>query len=194
LLPKESTSRSIVFARTKHGADRIAEQLERAGIAAEALHGNKSQNARQRILASFKSSRPPVLVATDLAARGIEVDAVSHVFNFDLPNEPETYVHRIGRTGRAGATGRAIAFCAPAELKHLNAIEKLLDEPIEVDVEFSMQRPAMAPPERREQRRAYGTAVGRGGYRGPDGRGGSRGSRSGGRSSSRGSRPSAGTR
>lgn len=181
LLPRESNARSIVFTRTKHGADRIAEQLERAGIEAEALHGNKSQNARQRILASFKSSRPPVLVATDLAARGIDVDAVSHVFNFDLPNEPETYVHRIGRTGRAGATGRAIAFCAPAEMKHLVAIEKLLEESITVDGEHSMQRPAMAAPEKSEKRRRYGNSYSgaRGGYvRG--GRGGQRDSRGGG--------------
>jgi ATP-dependent RNA helicase RhlE len=173
MLPREPGARTIVFARTKHGADRIAEQLERAGLAAAALHGNKSQNARQRILASFKSKRPPVLVATDLAARGIDVDAVSHVFNFDLPNEPETYVHRIGRTGRAGAAGRAIAFCSPAELKHLDAIEDLIDESIIVDEEYSLERPASAPPEKREkrQRRLYGSAAGRGGYRGYDGRG-----------------------
>ncbi|MGN6546063.1 MAG: DEAD/DEAH box helicase [Aureliella sp.] len=185
LLARDAGSRSIVFARTKHGADRIAEQLERAGIKAEALHGNKSQNARQRILASFKSSRPPVLVATDLAARGIDVDGVSHVFNFDLPNEPETYVHRIGRTGRAGATGRAIAFCAPAEMKHLVAIEKLMEEAIPVDAEHSMQRPAMAAPEKREKRRGYGNGYSgsRGGY--------IRGGRSGGNRNSRGggSRP-----
>lgn len=177
LLPREQSARSIVFSRTKHGADRIAEQLERAGIEAEAIHGNKSQNARQRILARFKSARPPVLVATDLAARGIDIDAVSHVFNFDLPNEPETYVHRIGRTGRAGATGQAIAFCAPAEMKHLVAIENLLDESIPVDAEHSMQRPAMASAEKRDTRRSY--SGGRGGYRGYDGRGyDSRGPRS----------------
>ncbi len=149
LLPRSSDARVIVFARTKHGADRIAGYLTKANIDAEALHGNKSQNARQRILTRFKSARPQVLVATDLAARGIDVDNVTHVFNFDLPNEPETYVHRIGRTGRAGATGTAIAFCSPAEMKMLVGIERLLDEPIEIDAENSRERPPMASPEKK---------------------------------------------
>jgi ATP-dependent RNA helicase RhlE len=96
------------------------------------MHGNKSQNARQRTLAAFKSNRPPILVATDLAARGIDVDDISHVFNFDLPHEPETYVHRIGRTGRAGAAGQAIAFCDREERKHLTAIERLLRQSLPV--------------------------------------------------------------
>ncbi len=165
LLPRESSSRVIVFARTKHGADRIAGYLEKANIDAEALHGNKSQNARQRILAKFKSPRPQILVATDLAARGIDVDNVTHVFNYDLPNEPETYVHRIGRTGRAGATGTAIAFCSPAEMKMLVAIERLLDEPIEVDNENSRERPVMASPEK-ARRRPVPVSGNRGGYRG----------------------------
>lgn len=165
LLPKSSNSRVLVFSRTKHGADRIAEQLEKANVNAQALHGNKSQNARQRVLAQFKSANPPVLVATDLAARGIDVDAVSHVFNYDLPNEPETYVHRIGRTGRAGATGVAIAFCAPTELKHLLAIERLLGDAIAVDQVHSMQRPnshAATTEKRQPPRRAYSGS--RGGY------------------------------
>lgn len=170
LLPRESSSRVIVFARTKHGADRIAGYLEKANIDAEALHGNKSQNARQRILAKFKSPRPQILVATDLAARGIDVDNVTHVFNYDLPNEPETYVHRIGRTGRAGATGTAIAFCSPAEMKMLVAIERLLDESIEVDGENSRERPAMASSENKARRRPFPVGGGgggsRGGYRG----------------------------
>lgn len=180
MLPREAGSRIIVFARTKHGADRIALYLEKANIAAEALHGNKSQNARQRILAKFKSPRPQVLVATDLAARGIDIDNVTHVFNYDLPSEPETYVHRIGRTGRAGATGTAIAFCSPAEMKMLVAIERLLDEPILVDAENSRERPAMASPEKNSRRRSFavggassgrsGAGGGRGGYRGSDSR------------------------
>jgi ATP-dependent RNA helicase RhlE len=141
LLPRDRHARTIVFSRTKHGADRIAERLEKAGFNAAALHGNKSQNARQRVLAQFKSNHPPVLVATDLAARGIDVERVSLVVNFDLPDEPETYVHRIGRTGRAGATGRAIAFCSPAEVKNLIAIERLLEEAIPVDEANSDARP-----------------------------------------------------
>lgn len=166
LLPREASSRVIVFARTKHGADRIALYLEKANIDAEALHGNKSQNARQRILAKFKSPRPQILVATDLAARGIDVDNVTHVFNYDLPNEPETYVHRIGRTGRAGATGTAIAFCSPAEMKMLVAIERLLEEPIGVDAENSRERPAVAAPEKKVRRRPFPVGGSRGGYRG----------------------------
>ncbi|MFO1066369.1 MAG: DEAD/DEAH box helicase [Pirellulales bacterium] len=144
LIPRENNSRCIVFARTKHGADRVAEQLTRAGYQAWALHGNKSQNARQRVLAAFKSNRPPILVATDLAARGIDVDNVTHVFNYDLPMEPETYVHRIGRTGRAGATGIAIAFCSPAEMKQLIAIEQITGETMPIDPDHSMERPIVA--------------------------------------------------
>ena len=105
LLREPAVTRAIVFTRTKHGANRVAQQLDRDGIAAEAIHGNKSQNARQRALESFKNGKTWVLVATDIAARGIDIDAVSHVFNFELPHEPESYVHRIGRTGRAGAYG-----------------------------------------------------------------------------------------
>jgi ATP-dependent RNA helicase RhlE len=130
ILKTEAVTRALVFTRTKHGADRVVEQLQKAGIAAEALHGNKSHAARQRTLAQFRSTRPPVLVATDLAARGIDVDAVSHVLNYDLPVEPETYVHRIGRTGRAGATGVAVSFCDESERKHLRAIERLLKKPL----------------------------------------------------------------
>ncbi len=132
LLKNQPVKRAIVFCRTKHGADRLSQQLERVGIASLALHGDKSQTARQRALAHFKSSHPPVLVATDVAARGIDVDAVSHVFNFDLPNESETYVHRIGRTGRAGATGQAISFCDDSERGYLKSIERLIRLPIPV--------------------------------------------------------------
>jgi ATP-dependent RNA helicase RhlE len=111
LISTRAVGRALVFTRTKRGADRLSKHLNKSGIRAEAMHGDKSQNARQRSLAAFKSSRPPILVATDVAARGIDVDSVSHVFNYDLPNEPETYVHRIGRTGRAGTAGVAVSFC-----------------------------------------------------------------------------------
>jgi ATP-dependent RNA helicase RhlE len=126
LVKKTEITRVLVFTRTKHGADKVARHLSKSGIRAEAIHGNKSQNHRQRALANFKSDRPPVLVATDVAARGLDIDAVSHVINYDLPNVPETYVHRIGRTGRAGAAGIAFSFCAADEREHLREIEKLL--------------------------------------------------------------------
>ncbi|MBL0926889.1 MAG: DEAD/DEAH box helicase [Phycisphaerales bacterium] len=125
LLGDGTIVRALVFTRTKHGADRVTKRLHHAGIAAEAIHGNKNQNQRQRALDAFRSGRSRVLVATDVAARGIDVDGVTHVFNFDLPMEPESYVHRIGRTGRAGAKGTAIAFCDGDERDLLRAIEKL---------------------------------------------------------------------
>ncbi len=115
----------IVFTRTKRGADKVAEHLEGAGIPAEAMHGNKSQNARQRSLELFKNGQARVLVATDLAARGIHVTGITHVINYELPNEPESYVHRIGRTARAGASGIAFAFCDPSEQAFLRAIQRL---------------------------------------------------------------------
>jgi ATP-dependent RNA helicase RhlE len=114
-----------VFSRTKHGADKITRVLEKAGIKCAAIHGNKSQNRRQEALGNFKCEQIRVLVATDIAARGIDVDDVSHVFNYDLPDVPETFVHRIGRTARAGKDGIAISFCAPDEEQDLKAIEKL---------------------------------------------------------------------
>ena len=126
LIERFAMTRTLVFTRTKHGADNVARHLSRAGIRAEAIHGNKTQNARQRALANFKSNKPPVLVATDVAARGLDIDDVSHVVNYDLPNVPETYVHRIGRTGRAGASGIAVSFCDHDEREHLREIEKLL--------------------------------------------------------------------
>ena len=104
-------SRAIVFTRTKHGADRVVRHLVGSGIKAEAIHGNKSQNARERALKNFRTSRIPVLVATDIASRGIDVDGITHVVNYDLTHEPETYIHRIGRTARAGAKGAAISLC-----------------------------------------------------------------------------------
>lgn len=125
ILRDPAMARVIVFTRTKHGANRVAENLDKAGITSAAIHGNKSQNARQRALADFKSGKARVLVATDIAARGIDVADVSHVINFELPNLPESYVHRIGRTARAGAQGIAISFCDPAERSFLRGIERL---------------------------------------------------------------------
>jgi ATP-dependent RNA helicase RhlE len=124
--------RVLVFSRTKHGANRIAEHLIKAGIGAEAIHGNKSQNARERALAGFKNGRTRVLVATDIAARGIDIDDVTHVVNFDVPEVPETYVHRIGRTARAGATGMALSFCEADERTDWRNIEKLTRQEIPI--------------------------------------------------------------
>ena len=133
LFDNPSMDRAIVFTRTKHGADRVARDLGRAGIEANAIHGNKSQSARQRALNGFKDGKVRALVATDIASRGIDVDEVSHVVNFDLPNIPESYVHRIGRTARAGAEGIALSFCAEEELEHLQTIEKTIRQKVEVD-------------------------------------------------------------
>ena len=131
-LTTKGLTRALVFTRTKHGADRVARHLSKSGVRAEAIHGDKSQAARQRALTNFKSNSPPVLVATDVAARGLDIDEISHVVNYDLPNVPETYVHRIGRTGRAGATGLAVSFCSPEELEHLRDIERLLRKTVPV--------------------------------------------------------------
>ncbi len=133
LITRANPSRAIVFSRTKHGADRIVRHMTAAGFRAEAIHANKSQNKRQRILEEFKSQSPPILVATDIAARGIDVDGVSHVFIHDMPTEEETYVHRIGRSGRAGATGISIALCDPDERRMLRSIEKLIGMSIPVE-------------------------------------------------------------
>jgi ATP-dependent RNA helicase RhlE len=127
LLNDREMTRVIVFTRTKHGANKVADQLDRAGHSTEAIHGNKSQNARQRALESFRNGHARILVATDIVARGIDVDDVSHVVNFELPDVAESYVHRIGRTARAGAGGIAIAFCAPTERQSLRAIERLVN-------------------------------------------------------------------
>ena len=126
MLKSEPVDRALVFTRTKHGADKVVRHLAKLGIASEAIHGNKSQNNRERALASFRSGRVRTLIATDIAARGIDVDGVSHVFNYDLPNIPESYVHRIGRTARAGAEGIAISFCDRDEMPFLRDIEKLI--------------------------------------------------------------------
>lgn len=123
---------ALVFTRTKHGADRVVKDLAKANIKAQAIHGNKSQNARQKALNNFKNKVTPVLVATDIAARGIDIDELTHVINFELPNIPESYVHRIGRTGRAGAKGIALSFCDASEKPYLKDIQKLIGKQIKV--------------------------------------------------------------
>jgi len=125
LVKTEEVRRAVVFSKTKHGADKLVRKLKTAGIRAEAIHGNKAQNQRTRALDAFRSGRVPLLVATDIAARGLDIDGITHVFNFDLPMEPEAYVHRIGRTARAGASGVAISFCDTEERDLLRSIEKL---------------------------------------------------------------------
>ncbi|HTI89275.1 MAG TPA: DEAD/DEAH box helicase [Puia sp.] len=132
ILKSTAIPTALVFTRTKHGADKVAQGLVRAGIRAEAIHGNKSQNARQRALLNFKTRQTRILVATDIAARGIDIDELTHVINFELPNVPETYVHRIGRTGRAGANGIALSFCDEEEREYLRDIQKLIAKPIPV--------------------------------------------------------------
>ena len=126
VLEQQSINHALVFTRTKHGADKVVKDLNRSGIKAEAIHGNKSQNARQKALAGFKDRSIRILVATDIASRGIDVDKLTHVINFELPEVPETYVHRIGRTGRAGESGTALSFCSPEEMAYLKDINKLL--------------------------------------------------------------------
>ena len=132
LLKDQSIESVLIFTRTKHGADKLARILTKSGIRAEAIHGNKSQNARQRALTDFKNHTLRVLIATDIAARGIDVDQLSHVINYELPNVPETYVHRIGRTGRAGHEGIAISFCESEELPYLKDIQKLIGKTVPV--------------------------------------------------------------
>lgn len=132
LLKDKKIERVLVFTRTKHGADKVAKDLTKNGINSQAIHGNKSQNARQHALNNFKSKLTRVLVATDIAARGIDIDELTHVINYELPNVPESYVHRIGRTGRAGASGIAIAFCDAEEKEYLRDIQKLIGKQIPV--------------------------------------------------------------
>ncbi len=168
ILRDPASERVLVFTRTKHRANNLAKQLNRARIPAEAIHGNKSQGARTRALAQFKSGHTAVLVATDIAARGLDIDAVTHVINFDLPNIPESYVHRIGRTARAGASGVAFSFCDIDERKYLSGIEELIRQPIPVVAEhpfasaIKAPQPAPAPSttqrqnRRRRARRARG--------------------------------------
>lgn len=143
LLREKDLNRILVFSRTKHGADKLAKALYKSGIQADAIHGDKTQTARQRALNNFKDGRLQVLVATDIASRGIDVDRLSHVVNFDLPPEPETYVHRIGRTGRAGVEGVAFSFCDAEEFKYLKDIRRLTGQPVPEDVNhpYRMETP-----------------------------------------------------
>ena len=131
ILKDKNINQLLLFSRTKHGADRIARNLKKKNIRASAIHGDKSQNQRQKSLQSFKDSEIRVLVATDIAARGIDIDKLSYVLNYDIPNESETYVHRIGRCGRAGDTGVSISICEPEENEYVRDIEKLIKQKIE---------------------------------------------------------------
>ncbi|MFT3787810.1 MAG: DEAD/DEAH box helicase [Tepidisphaeraceae bacterium] len=151
-------TRAIVFTRTKHGADKVVKQLMRYNIQAEAIHGNKSQNARQRALNNFKIGKTPLLIATDIASRGIDVDEVGHVVNYDLTHEPETYVHRIGRTARAGASGMAVSFCDREERSHLRDIEKLIKRkvPVAEATGFAPKAPQKAESTSERPARAHG--------------------------------------
>lgn len=167
---------ALVFGRTKHGSDKLAKLLESWGFSVAAIHGNKSQGQRERALAAFRAGQIKVLVATDVAARGLDIPAVRHVYNYDLPNVPENYVHRIGRTARAGKAGRAVAFCAPAELDEFRAIEKTLKEALPV---LGGTRPsaAEAAPEIRAARTARGGGGGGGGQQRGGGGGAARGAK-----------------
>lgn len=144
LLDDRKIARVLIFTRTKHGADKVSKHLHQKGIQSDAIHGNKTQNARQRALKSFRSGEIRALVATDIAARGIDVDGVTHVINFDLPNEPESYVHRIGRTARAGASGVAISFCDIEERGYLRDIEKTIRQSVPVFEDHSFHAPEIA--------------------------------------------------
>jgi ATP-dependent RNA helicase RhlE len=147
LIKQHNWFQVLVFTRTKHGANRLAEQLTKDGITALAIHGNKSQSARTRALAEFKDGTLQVLVATDIAARGIDIDQLPHVVNYDLPNVPEDYVHRIGRTGRAGATGEAVSLVCVDELQLLKDIEKLIKRPVPQEVIAGFEPDPTAKPE-----------------------------------------------
>ena len=162
ILRNEPVDRALVFTRTKHGADKVVRGLNKSGIAAEAIHGNKSQGQRERVLADFRTGKVRTLVATDIAARGIDVEGISHVINFDLPNIPESYVHRIGRTARAGADGVAISLCSSDEVAFLRDIEKLIRISIRATGEQAPHRPAQRP----AQHQARNGAPHRGGRNG----------------------------
>ncbi len=177
---EQDIERALVFSRTKHGANRIAKVLDKAGIRSAAIHGNKSQNARTRALDGFREGDIPVLVATDIAARGIDVEGVTHVINFDLPNVPETYVHRIGRTARAGASGIALSFCDDEERAYLVDIERLMGRHLDRVDDHAFLAKAPPPPMTDLEARRGGSS-GRGPSRGSTtnrsagGRGGRRG-------------------
>ena len=172
VLKAEKTDRVLVFTRTKHGADKVVRSLEKTGFFAEAIHGNKSQNQRERVLADFRTGKLRILIATDIAARGIDVDGVSHVINYDLPNVPESYVHRIGRTARAGADGIAISFCDQEEGVFLRDIERLIRVAIPASGERQPHRPAV---QAARNGRGGNNGGGRNNQRGNGGRNGSNG-------------------
>jgi len=155
LLKDLAMNRVIVFTRTKHGANKVAEHLSRTGVSSDAIHGNKSQNARQRALEAFRNGKVRVLVATDIAARGIDIDDISHVVNFELPNEPESYVHRIGRTARAGGEGIAISFCDPSERGYLRDIERVARTKIDAVAHDLPPLPEGQQQPQEEQRRHF---------------------------------------
>ena len=165
ILKNSEVKSALVFTRTKHGADKVVKDLNRANIQAEAIHGNKSQMARQRALTLFKTGRIRVLVATDIAARGIDVEDLTHVINYELPNIPETYVHRIGRTGRAGASGIALSFCDAEEREYLRDINKLIGKAIPVleDNPFPMQHAGNVQQQHIRKHVPSGTPVSKGG-------------------------------
>lgn len=167
---------TLVFSRTKHGANKLAKVLTRSGFRADAIHGNKSQAARQRALEAFRNGSAPVLVATDVAARGIDVKDVTLVVNYDVPNEPDSYVHRIGRTARAGAEGLALSFCSADELSYLSAIERLLKKEIDVDKNHPFHDAALQERHASRSRRGSARPAERNGMRGSFGpkRGGNR--------------------
>lgn len=166
LLGDGAIERALVFTRTKHGANKVADQLGRAGVRADAIHGNKSQNARQKALNDFRNGKIRVLVATDIAARGLDVDGITHVINFDLPNEPESYVHRIGRTARAGNDGVAISFCDAEERVFLRDIERTIRQSVTIDPDHPFHAAHIASGARQSvERRDVGT-----GERSNDGR------------------------
>jgi ATP-dependent RNA helicase RhlE len=155
VLISPAVDRALVFTKTKRTANTLAEQLVKCGFKATAIHGNKSQNARQRALDAFRKKQVQILVATDVAARGIDIDGITHVINFDLPMEPENYVHRIGRTGRAGAQGIALSFCCAGEKRELREIEKLIGQKIPVGAgpalsQSRKQQPSAPAEDRRE--------------------------------------------
>jgi len=166
ILRKETVDRVLVFTRTKHGADKVVRGLNKDGISAEAIHGNKSQNQRERVLKDFRNGRIRTLVATDIAARGIDVEGISHVINFDLPNIPESYVHRIGRTARAGADGIAISLCSHDELPFLRDIEKLIRMAIPATGHAAAPRPGQRPPQQHQDRNGRGHPAKQGQRRG----------------------------
>ena len=161
LLDDQALSRVLLFARTKHRANRIAKKISSTGITADAIHGNKSQNARQAALERFRVGLTRVLVATDIAARGLDIDGISHVINFELPHEPESYVHRIGRTARAGAYGCALSFCDPDEVPQLRAIEKLARVTLQNVRDQPFYTPPPAPQRARQSRPVRSHPAGR---------------------------------